>query len=401
MAKGKVQIDITAKDQASKKLKGVGDQGQRLKDTMKKVGIAAAVAAAAVSAALGKMLYDWTKAGDEIAKTAKRMGWSTEAVSEMAYAARISGAELKDVETATKRLSKAVVDASAGLATYVRAFDRIGLSAEDLLGLSPEEQFWAVAQALAGIDDQAIRTATAMDLFGRSGTNLFPLLEEGAEGIAELRDRAREMGIVFDEEAAANAEKLNDAMTDMKAAVDGLKYAVAEQLAPALTDLIQNTIVPAIHDLRNFLKENDNLVQAFIALANLALNVAAAIGRVVQALLDLGEWLGKHKALWDILSHISPAIFWPREMQEKLFGPKTSGPGLLPGLEEQYGAQARLLMAQGATSNVNVTVNSQIMTDEALREIWKQLEPYMQESQRRTTFPHVNTAGYYQGSSAR
>jgi len=401
MAKGKVQIDIVAKDEASRKLKEVIDQGTRLHDIIRHVAIAAMVAAAAISSALGKMLYDWTKTGDEIAKTAKRMGWSTEAVSEMAYAARISGAELKDVETATKRLSKAVVDAGAGLATYVRAFDRIGLSAEDLLGLSPEEQFWAVAQALADVDDQAIRTATAMDLFGRSGTNLFPLLEEGADGIAALRDRAREMGIVFDEEAAANAEKLNDAVTDVKASLDGLKYTIAEELAPIMIDWIQNTIIPAIQELRNFLKENDNLVQAFIALANLALNVAAAIGKIVQALLDLGEWLGKHETLWEALSRTPlGVIFWPREMQKALFGERHVGPGLVPGIEEQYGAQARLLMG-GAPSNVNVTVNSQIMTDEALREIWKQLEPYMQESQRRTTFPHVNTAGYYQGSSAR
>ena len=261
--KGKVHVDITAKDEASEKLNTVGKHGTNLKTVFKNIAIAAAAAAAAITAATGKMLKDWADAGDEIAKTAKRMGWTAESTSEMAYAAKISGAALSDVETATKKLSSAIIDGNDGLATYKLAFDKLGLSTEDLLKLPTEDQFWAVAQALSGVEDKTLQTSLAVDLFGRSGTNLLPLLQEGADGIQELRDRAHEMGIVFDEDAAAGAEGLTDAMTDMEASIEGIRNAIAQELAPVITDIINNQIIPAVQGFKEWWQENEKIIETF------------------------------------------------------------------------------------------------------------------------------------------
>lgn len=396
MAKGKVQVDITAKDEASGKLKAVGTQGDKLKGMFKNMAIAAAAAAAAISAAVGKMLTDWTRAGDEIAKTAKRMGWGTEAVSEMAYVAKLGGASLSDLETAQKRLSKAIVDAEAGLATYVRAFDRLGVSVDDLIGLEAEDQFWLVAMALANVEDTATRTATAMDLFGRSGTNLVPMLDMGAEAIGDAREAAHDLGIVFSEEAAASAEAMNDAMTTLKGSMEGLRNALVEDLAPILTDLIENQIVPAVTSLKDWAKENDDVVQSLVGLINAVATLVGLIATLYDKLLSLGRWFGEHKGMWDVLSAIQPMVFWPKKMQEGLFG-GTAASALKPGIEEKYGGQASYMMAGGNTFEFNI---GNYMGDEQSQyALADEIANKINEAIRRTSFASVN-ATYYPGSSA-
>ena len=151
-------------------------------EQFKKAGRTIAVAGAAITGAITLMVRSYVKAGDEIHKMALRTSFSTEALSELQYAAEISGASLSDIEKGVKKMSKTILDASDGLATYVRAFDRIGLSAEDLIKLSPEEQFDKIAKAIASVENPTIRAATAQDIFGRAGTKLLPLFAAGEKG---------------------------------------------------------------------------------------------------------------------------------------------------------------------------------------------------------------------------
>jgi hypothetical protein len=83
MAKGNVQVTLTAKDEASAKIKHVADSGANLTSVFKDIALAAASAATAITAALGKMLKDWSDAGSVIADMSKRTGWGAEALSEL------------------------------------------------------------------------------------------------------------------------------------------------------------------------------------------------------------------------------------------------------------------------------------------------------------------------------
>ena len=49
-------------------------------------------------------------------------------------------------------------------------FGALGLSVRKLIRLSPDEQFAAVANALAKIPNPAVKAATTMQLLGKSGT---------------------------------------------------------------------------------------------------------------------------------------------------------------------------------------------------------------------------------------
>ena len=195
-----------------------------------------AIGTAATATAL-KIVKDYAKAGDEIQKMALRTDFATESLSEFKHALELSGASLETLEKGVKKMAKTIVDAADGLATYVRAFDRMGLSAEELINLAPEKQFEKITMALAAMENPTLRAATAQEVFGRAGTALLPMLAQGAEGIAAMRQEARDLGLVFDQEAADAAAKFNDDLLRLKGTVTGLKMEIAEELLPTLNTL--------------------------------------------------------------------------------------------------------------------------------------------------------------------
>lgn len=373
MAKGKIQIDINAKDVASAEMKKVGRSTETMGDKFKKLKIVVIAAAAAITAFVVKSLKDWADAGDEIAKMADRTGVAIESISTLKHVLTLSGASLSDFETATKKLSKAIVDAGDGLATYTRAFERLGINVEDLERMSVEDQFWTVSMALAEIEDVTIRTATAMDLFGRSGTNLMPMLLAGTDGIAAMREEAEKLGYVYTEETAQAAEDFNDALSTLNLAWGKLTSSLIEDLNldEYLVDLDE-----VISKTGDWVAANTNLQQSFEDMVGWIKNVI----RFVQIMID------KYKEIGEIVPWIMPEGFKPG------FGlarPETYD----PTGESWYNAQGR--------STVNIYIAGNIMgTESAAREIAEIVEDKIAENTRQTSFSSVNS-GYFPGNRSR
>lgn len=259
----KVGVDTKPLD---KGMKGIGAS---IKKHQKAIGIGMMAMGGAILAAGAMSIKTFAQMGDAVAKMAKRTGFSTEALSELKHAADISGASLETLEKGVKKMSKTIVDASDGLATYVRSFEKIGLTAEELLKLSPEEQFNKIAMAIAGLEDPTLRAAVAQEIFGRAGTQLLPLFAEGAEGIAKLRKEAHDLGIVFDAEAAVKAEEFTDAMTRMNEVISGVKMSIGEVLAPILTEFLEERVVPLVKELMVWIDENPKLIEGLMKLGGL------------------------------------------------------------------------------------------------------------------------------------
>ena len=66
------------------------------------------------------------------------------------------------------------------------------------------------------MEDGAGKTALAIKLFGKSGADLIPLLNQGRAGIKELTDEAAKLGIVISTETAAKAEQFNDTLKNYR-----------------------------------------------------------------------------------------------------------------------------------------------------------------------------------------
>jgi len=224
----------------------------------KKMGMAMTVAGGVIVGAIGLMVKKYATAGDEVHKMALRTGFATETLSELKYAAEISGGSLTSLEKGVKKMSKSLTDASIGLETYVRSFDRIGLSVEDLMALSPEEQFLKIAEGIAALESPTLRAATAQEIFGRAGTELLPLFAEGVDGMEALRQKAKDLGYSFDQEAADGAARLVDAQTTLKTAMSGLGISISQTLAPALSELIEG-LSDTVAKVSDWIKEHPKL----------------------------------------------------------------------------------------------------------------------------------------------
>jgi len=231
MAKTEVEVVIKGTDKASGVMGKIGKAAKGLG-----IGVAA-IGAAAVGMGIASV-KSFAAAGDEVQKMSLRTGFSTEALSELKHAAELSGASLDTIEKANKKLAKALVDANDGMTEYKEAFDKLGLSTSDLLKLTPEEQFAAVSEALAGVENETLKVALAQDLFGRAGTQLLPMLAQGAEGLAEMKQEARDLGLVFSQEAADDAAEFNDNITRLQGAFTGLMNEIAKALMPVLEELM-------------------------------------------------------------------------------------------------------------------------------------------------------------------
>lgn len=207
---------------------------------------------AAVGGGLFALAQKTANTGDEIQKMALRTGFSTEALSEYRHAAELSGASLETVEKGVKRMQKVIFDAEKGLSTANDAFDALGLSLEDIQGLSPEEQFQKLSGAIADIEDPSRRAALAQEVFGRAGTEMLPMLSAGADGIADMRQEARDLGIVFDQEAADSAAQFNDDMDRLRKSFGGAFQELGTNLIPILVDqlipAVRDNVVPAIKE---------------------------------------------------------------------------------------------------------------------------------------------------------
>jgi uncharacterized phage infection (PIP) family protein YhgE len=196
---------------------------------------AAAAAAAAIVNAVGKAV----DRADDIGKMAQRVGLGTEALSRLEYAAKLSDVSLDQLGTGLKQLSKNMAAAATGNGTAAAAFNALGVSVVDANGkLRPTEAvFLDLASAFKRLEDGAQKTALSMAAFGKSGSDLIPLLNEGAEGIRRYAAESDAMGRTVNSSTATAAQKVKDAGERIGGIFDGLALKIAEGFLPAMESI--------------------------------------------------------------------------------------------------------------------------------------------------------------------
>lgn len=228
---------------------------------------------------LGPMLAAAKKfadAGSEIFDATQRIGVSAEAFSELAFVAAQSGASVEELEVGFKKLQVTIADAANGSKGAIGSLAAIGLTVADLARLSPDEQLARVADGLSRMTNPAARTAAAVDLLGKSGTKLLPMLSGGAKGLADARAEAARLGLTMTQVDAAAADRLGDAIGVLTAQSKALTNAIGAALAPALTE-IAGVVSSVVGGTIAWIRENRELVVATAAVAAVVATVGTAL----------------------------------------------------------------------------------------------------------------------------
>ena len=206
---GKAFVELFADD--SKLVRGLRAAESKIRafgDTVSTMGRGMSVAGAALAAPLVAATKTFISVGSSLADMAQRTGLAVESLSRLQYVATQTGTDLAVFESAIRRMQRTVYDAERSLSTAVDALAALGLNVRQLQGQSPERQFMLIADRLSRVDDASQRAALAMMVFGRSGTALMPMINEGVDGIAKLQGEADRLGLTISGETAAAADNL-------------------------------------------------------------------------------------------------------------------------------------------------------------------------------------------------
>jgi hypothetical protein len=169
------------------------------------------------------------------AKTADRLGVTTQALGGLQHAANLYGASNEELTKSLQRMQQGlgqVAQTGSGEAKY--ALEGLGLAIEDLQGLAPEEQFKVIADKLKDVEDQSQKVYIAQSLMGKSGVKMINLMDAGADGISAMMQEAEDLGMTFDRIDAAKVEMANDAFDKAQKTTHSFGQTLAIETAPII-----------------------------------------------------------------------------------------------------------------------------------------------------------------------
>lgn len=281
---GRAYVELGTSDKLTKGLRDAQAKLQAFGASVTAAGVRLAAIGGAALVGFGAAIQQFITGGDALQKMSKRTGIAVESLSELGYAAGQSGSDLGTFEKGVRTLQRSINDAERGLSTAVDGFDELKLSATALRALSPEAQFLAVADAIDAIDDPSKRAALSMQLLGRAGTQLLPLMEGGAKGIEALRQDARALGLTISTETADAAAVLGDRLDDLKAVARVAAITIGAALAPAAEKAVKAITRAAVRAL-DWVKANGELIRTIAKMALIATvagGTLIAVGVAVQ-----------------------------------------------------------------------------------------------------------------------
>jgi hypothetical protein len=240
--------------------------------------------------ALPRLVVQQIDLADQMNKASQQTGIQVEALSALRHAAELSDVGFEQLITGIGRLSRNMVDTARGVGESRVAFRELGIEVKDAGGnIRPiQDVLGDVADRFAGLTDGAQQTTLALQLFGRGGQALIPLLNKGRESLAELTAEAERLGLVISAETAQAAEDFNDNMTRLRSAVGGLALQIAAEVLPSFVNLT-NAFVNTASEGGRVKTIGQEIGVALKGATQFALTAALGVFGFVGALSQLAE----------------------------------------------------------------------------------------------------------------
>jgi uncharacterized phage infection (PIP) family protein YhgE len=205
---------------------------------------------AAVGVGLLKMTLEAAEAADELNTLSDKTGLSTDELQKLQYAAGTVDVSVETVAGAMGKMSKQMASAADGSKSAQAAFEKLGVSVQNDDGTFRDRNqvFKESIKALGKITDETERDAAAMAIFGKSATELNPLIKGGADALEELGAHAEEAGLILSGDTLDSLAGLADRFDVLKQTVGLAGQQFLAQFAGPLTDGI-NTLIGYVERL--------------------------------------------------------------------------------------------------------------------------------------------------------
>ena len=274
---GRLEIELVAN--AARLISGMKDAQTQVAGSMKSIegGVGKlqdafkGLAALAGVASFGLWIKSAIDAGDEAFNLSQKLGVSVKELGGLQLAFKLAGVEGDAME-------KGLVKLSVQISSNGKALQSLGVDARGANGTlrSTTDVLKDVADRFAGMDDGARKTAIAVQLFGKSGAAMIPLLNEGSAGLREMDEMARKLGLTMSDETARSSDQLNDTLDLLKMAVQGVARQAVAEVLPSLTNMAAGLLKAST--------EGDTLKTAAQLLATVLKTLFTAVMGVAEGL---------------------------------------------------------------------------------------------------------------------
>jgi len=198
-----------------------------------------AFGAGAAATAVFVLVRSYASAADEISETSTKLGVGVEALQAWRYAAKLTDVGNEALTSSLAKLTRVQEMARRGNQGAIDTWQRLGLEYQDAAGraLPLEDLLPRIADKLAKTTSAARRNQLAVDLFGKSGVALVPMLAGGSAELERMTNEARRLGVVLDANAITAAAEFADQLDRTTSAVTGVRNVIAKSLLPVIDDM--------------------------------------------------------------------------------------------------------------------------------------------------------------------
>lgn len=210
-----------------------------------------AVAIAGLGASIKDLLLSSSELASRYSDLSQKVGISTEKLQELNFIGNASGVSLDTITGSITRMNKSLIENKD-------SFDQLGISIVDANGeyLDTEEIFFSTLQALSKVENQTLRDALSMEIFGKSATDLNGIMNLSSEEYQELAEQAGKLGAVVSEEDISNLEAWGDKIGMIGDGFEGLKAKLATVFLP-LGDSVVNQILSYMEDINAIIEASN------------------------------------------------------------------------------------------------------------------------------------------------
>lgn len=293
---------------AEKSIDGVSSKAGKLGESMQKVGSKVSNVGSKVSgvgksltksvtlpvAAAGTALIGFANksasTADNIDKMSQKIGISRQAYQELDFICSQSGTSVDTLKMGVKTLTAAMDGAASGTKSNVEQFQKLGVSVVDSNGKlrSQEDVMWDVFSALQKMDNQTEKARLATELFGKSGSELMPMLNGASGSIESMKQQAHDLGLVLSDEAIDAGVAYTDKMDQLKRSFAAVATKVGTALLPLLTQLGDFLIKEGVPAFEKIMKKVESVVKWF---TNLSSGTKKLIGILAAVVVSVGPVL--------------------------------------------------------------------------------------------------------------
>ena len=266
----------------------------------KKALVALTTAAAAAGAAIGKLMSDSGKFADDLITLSNKTGLSVTQLQELDYAARFVDVSVETMTSSMNKLTRTMGMAQQAMQSgkineQSKAYQRLGVNILNVDGTlrNNKEVFYETIDALGKMTNETERDALAMQLFGKSATELNPLIKAGSKELQRLAQEAHSVGAIVSEEGVSALGVFDDHMQTLTASTQGLVNEAMAELAPIINELISQLkeampgIIESIQGFITYVIDNGPMLATLIgaiATGLLAWNVVTMVQGLIGAI---------------------------------------------------------------------------------------------------------------------